>query len=184
MPHPRPASARLLLVVAIVAIAFVALWFLLRDTETPAPTSRSADAGALTGSASHSAPVPPTLADASERGVDPFPPPPELPPQPPPPTPRDTYATETRDAPWAAPTEATLRKRFAVLHGGKLAEVACHTSVCELVITGTKAEVGQTIADLEGARGLHDISTGQFLTAPEQKPDGSIVLRIYASFER
>jgi hypothetical protein len=179
MPHPRPASARLLLVVAIVAIAFVALWFLLRDTETPAPTSTSADAGALTGSASHSAPVPPALADAPARSDHP-----ELPPQPPPPTPRDTYATETRDAPWAAPTEATLRKRVTALRGGKLTGVACRASVCELVIAGTKAEVGQTIAELEGARGLHDISTGQFLTAPEQKPDGSIVLRIYASFAR
>jgi len=177
MPHPRPASARLLLVVAILVIAVVALWFLLRDTETPAPTSRSPEADARTGSAAHSAPSPPILADAPARGSDH----PELPP---PPTPRDTYATETRDAPWAAPTEATLRKRFATIRGGKLAGVTCHASVCELVIAGTKAEVGQTIADLEGARGLHDISTGQFLTAPEQKPDGSIALRIYASFAR
>jgi hypothetical protein len=100
------------------------------------------------------------------------------------PTPRDVYATQTRDGEWAPATEANLRKRFAKIRGGKLSALDCRESVCELVVAGSKTEVGQTIADLEGARGIHDISTGQFLTAPQPQPDGSIVLRIYASFER
>jgi len=173
MPHQRPASARLVVVVAIGVIGAVVVWRVARDTETPAPTSASAAPDARTGVA---APTPPALADAASGSGQPA--------LPATPTPRDLYAAQTRDGEWADSTEATLRKRFAKIRGGKLSALACRETVCELVIAGTKGEVGQTIADLEGARGIHDISTGQFLTAPEARPDGSIVLKIYASFER
>jgi len=174
MPHQRPASARLLVVVAIGVIGAVVVWWLARDTETPAPTSASAAPDGRT--ASVAAPTPPALADAPRGSGQPA--------LPATPTPRDVYAAQTRDTEWADSTEGTLRKRFAKIRGGKLSALACRETVCELVIAGTKGEVGQTIADLEGARGIHDISTGQFLTAPEARPDGSIVLKIYASFER
>lgn len=176
MPHQRPASARLVVVVAIGVIGAVVVWWLARATETPAPTSASGAEHARTGSAAVTAPAPPVLADAQRGSGEPA--------LPATPTPRDLYAAQTRDDEWATTTEGTLRKRFAKIRGGTLSALACHETVCELVIAGTKREVGQTIADLEGARGIHDISTGQFLTAPEARPDGSIVLKIYASFER
>ena len=174
MPYQRPASARVLVVVAIGVIGAVVVWRFVR-TETPAPTSASSAPDARTGGAVVTAPAPPVLADAQTGSA------PTLPPTP---TPRDLYATQTRDDEWATATEATLHKRFTKIRGGTLSALACRETVCELVITGTKTAVGQTIADLEGARGIHDISTGQFLTAPEARPDGSIVLKIYASFER
>lgn len=100
------------------------------------------------------------------------------------PTPAQEFASQTRDADWASPTETEIKKRWQQIRGGALEDVECHQSQCKLTIVGSQRDVGRSIADLEGAHGLHGFAKSLYLSGPEKKPDGTIVLRAYASFER
>src|SRR5262245_4480819 len=64
------------------------------------------------------------------------------------PTPSQEYASQTRDADWATPTEAEIKKRWKQIRGGALEEVECHHSQCKLTIVGSQRDVGRSIADL------------------------------------
>lgn len=101
-----------------------------------------------------------------------------------PPAASETFESETRDADWAGPTERGIKQRFKNVRGAKLRAAECRESRCRLTIAGTEAEVSQTIADLEGKRGLSGFAKSVLLTAPERKPDGSLELRAFAVFER
>ncbi len=124
------------------------------------------------------APQPPSLgADAGVAAG----PQPALPPAQ---TPEAAFTSQTRDAEWAPATETEIKRRFKQVRGAKLEQTECREDRCRLVVAGSEADVGQTIADLESDRGLHGFATNVLLTAPERKPDGSIVLRAFAIFER
>ncbi|MCW5806253.1 MAG: hypothetical protein KIT31_28060 [Deltaproteobacteria bacterium] len=111
-------------------------------------------------------------------------PPPKLPPPPPSRPAAETFAEETRDPTWAAPTEAALAQRLAKVRGGKIAGTECRHSQCQITLAGTPGEIKKSIADLESHRGLHGFARTLVLTAPEKKPNGSLLLRAYAVFER
>jgi len=119
-------------------------------------------------------------ADAGARNDEP----PSLPPEPPRPTAEDTFVAEVRDERWAAPTEREIQRRFTKLRGGKLASVECRQAQCRLVLAGSEPELADTIADLEGPRGMHGFAKNVLLTSPAKQPDGSIELRAYLRFER
>jgi hypothetical protein len=95
-----------------------------------------------------------------------------------------TFAAEQRDDDWAPGVEKELVKRFANVRGAKLEDAECRHSQCRIVLAGSSSEVSRSIADLEGSRGLHGYAKNIVLTAPEKKPDGSLVLRAFAVFER
>jgi hypothetical protein len=94
------------------------------------------------------------------------------------------FLAEPRDDAWAPGVEAELAKRFRSIRGGKLGDLECRKSQCRLVIAGSQGDVGQTIADLEGHRGLHGYAKTVVLGRPTKKPDGSVELPIYTVFER
>ena len=71
-----------------------------------------------------------------------------------------------------------------MVRGAKLDATDCRQTRCSITVSGSEAAVGKTIADLESDRGLHGYAENILLTAPEQRPDGSIVLRAIASFRR
>lgn len=93
-------------------------------------------------------------------------------------------AGEPRDDAWAQATEAELRQRFQRIRGAKLAATECHETQCEVTVAGSAADVGKTIADLEGDRGLHGYADTVRLTPPAKRPDGTVVLRVIVSFRR
>lgn len=99
-------------------------------------------------------------------------------------SPEATFLAQSRDPDWAPSTEGEIRKRFQKIRGAKLSETECRHSQCRIVVAGGEAEVSRTIADLEGDRGLHGFAQNLLLTAPERKPDGSLVLRVFALFDR
>ena len=101
-----------------------------------------------------------------------------------PPSPAQIYASENRDDAWATQTEAEIRRRFQTIRGAKLDAADCRATRCSITVSGSEAEVGTTIADLEGDRGLHGYAENVLLTVPEKRPNGSIVLRAIASFRR
>lgn len=96
----------------------------------------------------------------------------------------EKFDAETRDAGWASETESGIKQRFDKVRGAKLEAAECRQSQCRLTITGSEGDLAQTIADLEGPRGLHGYAKNILLTAPAKKPDGTIELRAYAIFER
>lgn len=103
------------------------------------------------------------------------------------PAPGDAVADfdrQTRDPAWAPRTEKTVRERFTKVRGGKLQSIECRESACRLEIAGSEGDIGQAIADLESPRGMHGFAKNIILSAPERKPDGSVVLRATATFER
>ncbi len=139
--------------------------------------SGSAGSGGLT-APRVSAPIPPTLtADAATGSAPAL----ALPPTQ---SAEATFAAQPRDADWAPPTENEIRRRFKKIRGAKLEETECRENRCRLVVAGSEADVSQTISDLESDRGLHGFASNILLTAPERKPDGSLVLRAFAVFER
>lgn len=94
------------------------------------------------------------------------------------------FEAQSRDPAWAQTTEREIKTRFAKVRGGKLDAMECRQSACRLTISGSEGDVGQTIADLESPRGLHGFAKTIILSAPEKRPDGSIVLRATAVFDR
>jgi hypothetical protein len=94
------------------------------------------------------------------------------------------FTDEPRDAAWASTTEYTLRERFRTLRGGRLAEAACRTRQCRLILVGSREQIGRTISELAGAHGLHGWATAVELLAPESHADGTVALRVYAQFSR
>jgi hypothetical protein len=110
---------------------------------------------------------------------------PALPDQKPSKAANDSFEDEQRDNDWAPPVETELKERFQKMRGGaKLDNAECRQSRCRLTIVGSEGDMAQTIADLEGPRGLHGYAKHVLLTAPVQKPDGTIELRAIASFDR
>jgi hypothetical protein len=173
--------ARAPFVVGILAIVAVVAWLLLRksDNATSNEPPRTGS-GALTQGGARSAPEAPALPGGSSSPASG----PALPPQPPTPTAEDTFSEEDRDDAWAARTEPELKKRWKAIRGGKLDSVECKKTQCKLVVTGPEQDLAMAVADLEGPRGLHGYAENVLLTAPQQNPDGTIVLRIYAKFDR
>jgi hypothetical protein len=111
-------------------------------------------------------------------------PPPKLPAPPPSRPAAEVFSEETRDATWAAPTEAALGQRLAKVRGGTVEHTECRSSRCQITLAGSPGEIKKSIADLESHRGLHGFARSVLLTAPEKRPDGKLVLRAYAVFER
>jgi hypothetical protein len=168
--------ARAPIVVGILAIVALVAWLVLRegDKSEPAAPPRTGSS-ALTQTGAKTAPEAPSL--PAETG-------PALPALPPAPTAEDTFSEEERDTAWASQTEPELKKRWKAIRGGKLESVECKKTQCKLVVTGPQQDLAMAIADLEGPRGLHGYAENVLLTAPTQNADGTIVLRIYAKFER
>jgi hypothetical protein len=108
-----------------------------------------------------------------------------LPTLPPPPQSAEaTFTAQVRDDEWAPTTETEIKRRLTKIRGAKLEATECRQNQCRLVLAGSEGDVGQTIADLEGTRGLHGFATNVLLTAPERRSDGTLVLRAFAMFER
>jgi hypothetical protein len=96
----------------------------------------------------------------------------------------DDFEAEIRDPEWAPQIETGIKERFAQVRGAKLEQTECRKTKCRLTITGSQGDLAQTIADLEGPRGLHGYAKNVLLTAPAQKPDGTVELRAIAIFDR
>lgn len=184
--------ARWPVVVGIAAISGGIAWFAHRDggPSEPAPLSHGEP-----GPAAIRAPAGPELgASANTWAAQPQPaqatdtPRPELPtfaPEGvgPPPAAATEFAAQSRDPQWASATEAEITKRVRALRGAKLEATECRHDQCVLTVAGSEAEVGKTIAELEGPHGLHGFARNVLLTAPETR-DGKMVLRAYALFDR
>jgi hypothetical protein len=168
-------------VVGILAIVAVVAWLVLRgDSAPPAnptPATSNSDPAGSGGRAKIAAPKAPSLAGASTTQ------PPELPP-PSSPTADDTFSEEIRDDVWAPKTEAEISKRWKQVRGGKLESTECRQTQCRLVVTGSETDVATAIADLEGPRGLHGFAQNVLLTSPSKNADGTIMLRVFAKFDR
>lgn len=166
------------IVVGIAVIAGGIAWFAVRDDEgeksaMPISPKSPGSADLTAPSRVVSAPTPPQLPSLDPKH-------PALPRL----TAAEAFAAQPRDDDWAPSTENEIRKRFKQVRGAKLSELDCRQSQCRIVVAGTQADVSRTIADLEGDRGLHGFAQNLLLTAPERKPDGTLVLRAFAMFER
>jgi hypothetical protein len=53
-----------------------------------------------------------------------------------------------------------------------------------MIVVGSRAEIGRTIAELGGAHGLHGYASAVVLSPPEVHADGNLALRAYARFSR
>jgi hypothetical protein len=162
-------------------------WVTLR-TRNPDPPDGARPAGSvpiIPPRAAVAAPAGPALGSVEPRGSDTAVPRPELPPPAPGVTADVAFAAQPRDADWAPGAEDEIRKRYRQVRGARLEATECRRSQCRLVIAGSEADVGQTIADLERAQGgLRGFAANLVLTAPEHKPDGTMVLRAFAMFDR
>jgi hypothetical protein len=96
----------------------------------------------------------------------------------------ETFASETRDAEWAAVTERKLAQRFTQVRGAKLARAECKQTQCRLELAGSTDDLSRAIADLEGTRGLHGLAKNVLLTKPEPQPDGTMTMNVFALFDR
>jgi hypothetical protein len=95
------------------------------------------------------------------------------------------WENDTRDQAWALDTETEIKRRVAKLPQGQaLEDAACKRSSCRLTMHGSQAAVGDVIANLETEQGLRGLADNVVLSAPEKQPDGSILLRAYALFDR
>lgn len=111
--------------------------------------------------------------------------------QPPPPrpalpavvAPEDPFASESRDDAWARATERELARRWKQIRGGVIERSECRTSRCELVITGTRDALAQTVIDLGGPRGLHGYAANTLVSSPTAVGD-TVTLRVVVSFAR
>ena len=163
-------------VVGLLAIVAIVAWLILRgdsaqDAPKPTPPAATRDSAAIR------APERPALGGDTAR--------PNLPALPAGgPTAEDTFSEEDRDAAWAPKTETEIAKRWKQVRGGKLESTECRRTQCRLVVAGTEADVAAAIADLEGPRGLHGFAESVLLTNPAKSSDGTITLRIYATFAR
>ncbi|MEJ7600040.1 MAG: hypothetical protein WKG01_19185 [Kofleriaceae bacterium] len=96
----------------------------------------------------------------------------------------DPFTNQVRDPKWAVETERGIHQRFVRVRGAKLRAAECRHDRCRLVIAGTKAQLAQTITDLQGPRGLSGFAASVVLGTPELKADGSVELRVIARFAR
>jgi hypothetical protein len=154
----------------LVASAIVAITHGCGERSAPTPTAETPAA-----SASVSAPSTPALPEVS---IDATTPPVLSDPT------GTTFEAEPRDTDWAPATERALARRFDKLRGAKLEQAECRASQCRVVIAGSQGDVGQTIADLEGHRGLHGFAKNVVLAAPSKRADGTIELGMYVVFDR
>ncbi|HEY4240881.1 MAG TPA: hypothetical protein VGM88_13755 [Kofleriaceae bacterium] len=100
------------------------------------------------------------------------------------PSPDQAFEAEQRDGDWAPGTEAEIHKRFQLIRGSKLTSVECRDTECRLILDGSQADLQRTIADLEGAHGLHGYAHDLLLTMPKTNADGSVTLHAFARFNR
>ncbi|MGE0550570.1 MAG: hypothetical protein AB7O24_03190 [Kofleriaceae bacterium] len=188
---------RWLIVVGIVVVVGGIAWLAIGLDPEPAKVSPKpgSDSPVTPGRAAISAPEGPSLNSGSvaealdDSGSTTNTPRPELPPVPPgsatgpATTPKQPFATQTRDPRWAAKTEGEIRNRFATIRGARLQSAECRHDQCLVAIAGTAAEVTTSIADIEAPTGLKGFARSIVLSAPEQ--DGNrMVLRFYAVFDR
>jgi hypothetical protein len=175
------------LVVGVTTIIAVVAWFLLRDDDLSTPAARppagDGSSGLTRREPAVSAPAGPRLGSDVEWGTEAERP--ELPPATPAtPSADGTFEAQARDDGWARRTEADLQKRMKNIRGGKLDDIECRETMCRIIVIGSEAEVAKTVDELESPRGLSGYAKSLLLTAPERKPDGSIVLRLYPRFDR
>lgn len=86
---------------------------------------------------------------------------------------QDRFKAEDVDDVWRSRTEADLKKRLAK-HPPR--ELECKASMCRLTITGSEAEVGAAMDDLQA---LHDAAQSVVLTRPDDKK-----IVAYLTYER
>ena len=164
-------------VVGLLAIVAIVAVLVLRG-ETAQPPAKPAPAPATaTGTATR--PAPPSLPTPPQ-------PRPELPTSvvPPAQTADETFSEETREAAWAAATEAQITERWKQVRGGKLESLECRQTQCRLVVKGSEDDVATSVADLEGPRGMHGFAQSVMLTNPLKHDDGTISLRVFVRFDR
>ncbi|MDQ3364615.1 MAG: hypothetical protein M3680_04225 [Myxococcota bacterium] len=176
---------RVPIVVGGLAIVGIVTWIALRgDATPPAPPPRPAPAapatvvptpnGSTPDAAAWTGATPPApAADPAADPATPATPPAQL-----------AFEAEVRDDGWATTTEREIQARFAKLRRDTLRATECKTGQCRVLLVGTQDAVGDTIADLEGPRGMHGFAKTVLLTAPTQQPDGTVELRAFLSFER
>ena len=73
----------------------------------------------------------------------------------------ERFEKEDVDAAWKSRTEADLKKRLA---GHPPVATECKASICRLTITGSEADLGATMDQLQS---LHDAAQSLVLTRPE-----------------
>ena len=73
----------------------------------------------------------------------------------------ERFDKEDVDAAWKSRTEADLKKRLAK---HPPAETECKASMCRLTITGSEADIGAAMDELQS---LHDAAQSLVLTRPE-----------------
>lgn len=170
---------RVPLVVGVLAIVAVVAWLVIRDhgdTDVPsAPAHQTTPAKVTTPTPT----TPPNLRTTPSLPADTTPSQPADTP-----TANDVFETEPRDDAWAAKTEAELAQRLAKIRGGKIDKPECHQTQCRVVIAGNEQDVGASVADLEGSRGLHGYAKGVLLTSPERNANGDVSLRVFVQFAR
>jgi hypothetical protein len=177
-------SSRWAIVVGAVAIAAGIAWFALRGSDTVAPepvkspvaeTPSAAGSGFIQkprdGKAAIFAPEGPSLGSGSAAADTTTI------------TPEKAFATEQRDARWAARTENEIKRRFRSLKGGTLDAAECKQDQCELTMSGSEEQMSQLLAEIETRRGLIGFANHVVLRGPEQK-DGKLVIKAYAVFDR
>jgi len=164
----------------VVAAGAAAMWYWTRD-KPAAPNAESASPGSsqATPGVPKAAPLPPgaELRAHSQPAASAVPDGPLL-------SPDQAFEAEERDTDWAPIAEAELHKRFLQIRGSKLTSVECRNTECRLILDGSQADLQRTIADLEGAHGLHDYAKDLLLTMPKTNPDGSVTLHAFAQFNR
>lgn len=181
-------APRGLLVIAILAIAGGIAWFALRGHGSDLVATDPVRAPAP-GSNPEVAPGSATVVVVPQRTPD-RPVLPEVGPRAPlpdggTPTLAQLYANEPRDLDWGPRTEKEIAHQLAHMKGGSLDNAECHVSHCELTLSSSDEKGMQVaIGELEAKRGLAGIATTMMLTAPDRHPDGSLVLRVFASFVR
>ena len=75
-------------------------------------------------------------------------------------------------------------RRTGYFGGTATLQTECHQTQCKLVLDGDQKSVGKAIATMESTEGLQGFASTIFLTAPEQRTDGTITLRAFATFAR
>lgn len=192
------AASRVLLLASVLGIAGGIVWLVVRDRR-PDVASVSSGSSAGVGKAAIAAPEGPSLGASGggaptggSAAASPSPPPPAAggpgsaaviaPEVPTGPSPKDVFATQTRDPTWAGPTESEIRKRLGAL-AVPLDRVECRHDRCELTVAGDPDAVSAAVASLEKPAGLIGYAQSVLLTAPEVQ-QGRMTLRVYATFAR
>jgi hypothetical protein len=166
------------IVVGILAIAGVVAWLLVSGGDPDAPKANAPPSGP----SAHTTPAKTAVTEPPSLPAKPALAPEAVPAAP---TANEVFETESRDDAWAKTTEAELAKRWKKIRGAAVESTECHASQCRVIVTGSEQDVGKTVADLEGSRGLHGFADkGVHLTAPEINADGTVALKIFVRFDR